>query len=101
MSEMRDRYGLELTTGSAVAAEHYVEGLDLLLEQGFGPELQFQKAVDVDEGFALAHAGLSLMQMFQGKMVQAKDTAKHAGSLALRATRRERQGVEAISLFIG
>ena len=101
MSEIRDRYGLELTTGSSVAADHYVEGLDLLLEQGFGPELQFQKAIDADEGFALAHAGLSLMQMFQGKAAQAKDTAKHAETLALRATRRERQGVEAISLFIG
>ena len=101
MSEIRDRYGLVLTTGSTLAAEHYVEGLDLLLEQGFGPDIQFQKAVDIDDGFALAHAGLSLMHMFQGRVGQAKDTAEHAKSLALRATRRERQQVEAISLFIG
>ncbi len=101
MSEIRDRYGLIVTTDSALAADHYVEGLDLLLEQGFGPEMQFQKAVEVDEGFALAHAGLSLMHMFQSRAARAKDTAKYATSLALQATRRERQQVEAISLFIG
>ena len=100
MSEIKDRYGLTLTTGSSVAAEHYVEGLDLLLEQGFGPDIRFQEAIDADQGFGLAHAGLSLMYMFQGKAVQAKETAKHASSLAFRATRREQQQVEAISLFI-
>ena len=35
---IKDRYGLTLTTSSPKAAEHYIEGLDLLLEQNFGPE---------------------------------------------------------------
>ena len=100
MPEIKDRYGLVFTTDSTVAAEHYLEGLDLLLEQGFGPDIRFQQAIDVDEGFGLAHAGLALMQMFQGNAAQAKITAKIAKDLVLRATRREQQQANAISLFV-
>ncbi len=100
MPEIKDRYGLVFTTESTVAAEHYLEGLDLLLEQGFGPDIRFQQAIEVDEGFGLAHAGLALMHMFQGKAAQAKITAKIAKDLVLRATRREQQQANAISLFV-
>ena len=39
-SHMQDRYGLPLTTSSTLAAERFIEGIDLLLEQHFGPEDQ-------------------------------------------------------------
>ena len=39
--QRQDRYGLPLTTSSALAAERFIEGIDLLLEQNFGPEEQF------------------------------------------------------------
>ncbi|MCI0887781.1 MAG: tetratricopeptide repeat protein [Chloroflexi bacterium] len=97
---LKDRYGLAMTTSSTNAAEHYVEGLDLLLEQGFGPEAEFQMAVEADDGFALAHAGLSIMQMFRGDIKEARATASHAGTLASYATRREQQHVEAVRLFV-
>ena len=32
----------------------FVEGLDLLLGQNFGPEEQFTQAIEADPGFALA-----------------------------------------------
>lgn len=98
---IRDRYGLPLTTASPKAAEHYVEGVDLLLEQCYGPEERFQQAIDADEGFALAHAGLALMQMFRSAADDAKASAARAQTLAKYASRRERQHAEAIALFIG
>ena len=53
-SQMQDRYGLPLTTSSTRAVECFVEGLDLLLGQNFGPEEQFTQAIEADPGFALA-----------------------------------------------
>lgn len=97
---IRDRYGLAITTTSPKAAEHYVEGVDLLLEQCYGPEQQFQQAIEADEGFALAHAALSMMQMFRGAAADAKASVARAQQLAGSASRRERQHVEAMSLFI-
>ena len=43
---INDRYGLTMSTDSSAAAEHYVEGLDLLLSQNFGPEEAFEKATE-------------------------------------------------------
>ncbi len=97
---IRDRYGLPLTTASPTAAEHYIEGVDLLLEQGYGPEERFNQAIEADEGFALAHAALGLMQMFRGAASDGKASAARAQTLATAATRRERQHTEAIALFI-
>ena len=97
---IRDRYGLTLTTTSASAAERYVEGVDLLLEQCYGPEQEFQQAIEADEGFALAHAALSMMQLFRGAAADAKASVARAQQLVKSATRREQQHVEAMGLFI-
>ena len=97
---IRDRYGLALTTTSPAAAEHYVEGVDLLLEQCYGPEQEFQQAIEADEGFALAHAALGMMQMFRGAAADAKTSVARAQQLVRGASRRERQHVEGIDLFI-
>ena len=96
---IKDRYGLAMTTSSAKAADHYVEGLDLFLEQGFGPEAQFQMAIEADEGFTLAHAGLSLVQMLKGSVAEARAESSRAATLALSATRREQQQAEAMMLL--
>ena len=37
---MQDRYGLPLTTSATLAAERFIEGMDLLWEQHCGPEDQ-------------------------------------------------------------
>ena len=79
---IRDRYGLAITTASPAAAEHYVEGVDILLEQGYGTEQQFQQAIEADEGFALAYAGLSMMQMLRGAAADPKASVAKARQLA-------------------
>ncbi len=95
----RDRYGLMLTTGSAVAAEHYVEGVDILLEQGYGAEEQCLQALTADASFALAHAALGLTQMVR-ENGDAQASATRAQQLVQPATRREQQHVKAVCLFI-
>ena len=97
---IRDRYGLPLSTGSTAAAEHYAEGVDLLLSLNFGPEEAFRRAVEEDEGFALAHAGISEMQMMRGEVEEAKASAERAAALAAGCLRWERRRVEAVSLFV-
>ena len=97
---IKDRYGLQMSTSSVSAAEHYTEGVDRLLEQGYGAEEGFVNAIEADEGFALAHGGLALMLMLRGQLVDAKASAERAKLLSSGITRRERQHIEAISLYI-
>lgn len=99
-SQMQDRYGLPLTTSSARAAERFVEGLDLLLEQNFGPEEQFTRAIEADPAFALAHSALAYMFHLRAQAAEAREQAQEAQVLAAGVSRRERQQVEAMALFI-
>ncbi len=99
-SATKDRYELPLTTESTKAAEQYVEGVDRFLAQIYGPELAFDDAVKADEGFALAHAAVALLQMYRMEVERAKETAVNAKKIAVNATRRERQQVDAISMVI-
>src|SRR5215475_3196214 len=99
-SQMQDRYGLPLTTSSTVAAERFIEGLDLLLEQNFGPEEQFTQAIEADPEFALAHSALAYMLHLRAQVVEARECAQEAQALAAGMSHRERQQVEAIALFV-
>src|SRR4029434_6757334 len=99
-SQMQDRYGLPLTTSSTMAAERFVEGLDLLLEQNFGPEEQFTQVIEADPGFALAHSALAYMLHLRAQVTEAREQAKQAHSLAPGLSRREQQQIEAIALFV-
>ena len=96
----RDRYGLPISTSSAAAADHYVEGIDLLLSQSYGPEERFQQAIEADDGFALAHGAMAAVLMFRVRPVEAKESVERASSLAAGTAHRERQQVEAIRLFV-
>src|SRR5262245_43719089 len=99
-SQMQDRYGLPLTTSSPMAAERFIEGIDLLLEQNFGPEEQFAQAIEADAGFALAHSALAYMLNLRAQVAEAREHAQQAQSLATGVSRREQQQIEAISLFV-
>ena len=95
----KDRYGLPLTTNSTNAAEYFVEGVDLFLEQNYGPQQRFQQAVEADEGFALAHAGLAYVYMTAARVADAREAAQRAQSLTAGISRREQQQIEAIALW--
>src|SRR4030088_2407653 len=53
-----DRYGLPLSSASAVACDAYVQGCDLLLTLYPGAIEAFDRAIAADPGFALAHAAV-------------------------------------------
>jgi tetratricopeptide (TPR) repeat protein len=99
-SHRQDRYGLPITTNSIRAAEHFIEGIDLLLEQNFGPEEQFTQAIEADAGFALAYSALAYMLHLRAQVAEARECVEQARSLATGVSRRERQQIEAIALFV-
>jgi tetratricopeptide (TPR) repeat protein len=99
-SQRQDRYGLPLTTSSTLAAERFIEGIDLLLEQNFGPEDQFTQAIEADAGFALAHSALAYMRNLRAQVAEARQCAQQARVLATGVSRREQQQIEAIALFV-
>ncbi len=72
----QDRFGMTLTTSSAAAAEFLVEGIDRLLSQNHGPELKFQEAIELDEGFAMAHGGLAYWYQQRALPEEARKTER-------------------------
>ena len=98
---VRDRYELPLTTESQQAADHYVNALDMFIAQTYGVEREFARSVEADEGLAVAHAALGLLQLYRSAPDEARKSAARAKELAVHATKRERQQVDAISLMIG
>ena len=99
-TRMKDRLGLPISTSSSTAADRFLEGLDLLLSQNYGPEERFQQAVEADEGFALAHAGLAWVDMMRGAGSDAKEGIARARDLSAGISEREKSGIEAIDLWI-
>ena len=97
---VKDRYELALTTESQQAADHYVDALDMFIAQTYGVEQEFERAVESDEGLAVAHAALGLLQLYRSAPDEAKESVARAKSLAVHATKRERQQVEAIGLMV-
>src|SRR6266516_3018725 len=98
---LRDRYGLALSSESATATERYVEGLDRQLSLNAGVEDSFRAAIEADEGFALAHAGLAFSLFYQRKAAAARASAEQARSHLGGLSRRERQHVELVATFVG
>ena len=56
--------------------------------------------MQADEGLAVAHAALGLLQLYRSAPDEAKKSVAHAKALAVNATKRERQQVEAIGLMV-
>ena len=96
----RDRFGLELTTHSAEAAERYQEGVDASLSGNVGADLSFAAAVEADPGFALGHVALGRSLQLLARMPEAQAAKARARELATATSRRERQHVETVATAI-
>ena len=95
-----DRYGLPISTSSPEAADRYGQALDVILAQQYGPEEELAVARDADEGFALVHAGLAMMQMMRMAGPLARESIKHAQEQQEGISHREQQQIEIINLWI-
>jgi len=85
-----------------VSAAHdaYVEGVGLLLAAKPGPERAFQRAIDADPEFALAHAGLARAQFMAARIPAAKAAAAKARELMPKLPERERTNAEVVLLTL-
>jgi len=97
---LQDRYDLPASTRSTAALEAYVEGVDCLLSANSGADESFDRAIDADPGFALAHIGRARSLQLQAKAADAQAAASRARALAGGATRRERGHVEALAIAV-
>jgi hypothetical protein len=88
-----DRYGNALTTSSPAARDAYVDGMDRLLSADAGIVAAFEKAVEADEGFALAHIALARTLQVQGRASEIKMPLERALKLALGTTTREQNHI--------
>ena len=71
-----------------------------MLSQDYAPEEKLRQALDIDEGFALAHGCQAYVGMIRGDAAQAKASADRASGLASGVSQREKQAIEAIGLWV-
>ena len=77
-----DRYGLTVSTASPVARDAYVAGVDLILSGNLGPGQAFQRAIDADGDFVLAHVGKARALQLRGEMPAARQAIAAANAVA-------------------
>ncbi|MDE2892667.1 MAG: hypothetical protein OXN86_09215 [Chloroflexota bacterium] len=92
MTLPNDAWGLPLTT-SDDAAEAYRQGVDRMLSYTLGVDEALERAIELDPGFALAHAQLGLFHLFRGNGKRAAELANRANELVDGATAREQRHV--------
>jgi tetratricopeptide (TPR) repeat protein len=86
---LKDRYDLALTTTSDAARDAYVEASGLALTFYPGALEAYERAIALDPGFALAHAGKALVLLRQGDVAAARAALATARSLASGVSERE------------
>jgi len=95
-----DRSGLALATSSPNAAAAYRAGVDLLLSAYPGADVRFEEAIALDQGFALAHAGLARHLQIYGRIPEAKNALALARQRVAGASAREQAHVHILGLAI-
>lgn len=96
-----DRYNFPLTTTSEEAAQHYREGVDLLLSLWPGAADALEAAITLDPEFALAHAARARLHAINAEIEKARARIALAEALVSRqGTVRERSHVGILALVI-
>ena len=84
-----DRYDLPVSTASTAARDAYVEGCELALTMYPGAVERFDRALALDPGLALAHAGKAQLFMREGKAGAARAALAAAKEAATGISARE------------
>ena len=95
----KDRYDNSLNTNSEAAVAGYIEGVDRVLAGSADMCGPFEAALAVDEGFALAHAGLARAAVLSGDMPKAKAAIARAKELAEGGDHRVGSHINALGLL--
>src|SRR5689334_1522557 len=96
----RDRYDLPLTTASDRAAAHYRNGVDCMLAAWHGAEDAFDRAIESDPGFALAHIARARLHQLNMQGKEARAMAAQAVQLGESASPRERAHIDVMAAVI-
>jgi hypothetical protein len=86
---LTDRYDLPLSTASSAARDAYVQGCGLKLTMYPGAIEAFDRAIDADPGFALAHVARAHVLLERGDPAAARRSMAAAKSLAAGLPTRE------------
>ena len=86
---LRDHYDLALTTASAAARDAYVQACGRALTFYPGALEAYDRAIAIDAGFALAHAGKAQVLLRQGEVAAARAALAAAKALASGVSERE------------
>jgi Tfp pilus assembly protein PilF len=91
---------LSLSSDSSKARESYWQATELLLGAKPFPEKAFQRAITLDPGFALAHAGEARALFMAARIPEAKAAAAKARELMPKLPERERTNAEVVLLTL-
>ena len=98
---IEDRFGVDTGTTSAKAAQLYSEGVDLALARSFGSDAKYMAAIEEDEGFAVAHSSLAVLQQQAGKQQEARQNAERGAELARSQSRRVQGYADTVEMWVG
>lgn len=98
---LQDRYGNALSTTSPAARDAYVAGLDLFLSAAPDVEDAFQRALDADPEFALAHVGIARVRQTRGDGKGAREALDQAHATSGDLSPREQGHLNMFDLLIG
>ncbi len=91
---------MTLATSSAQARDLYVKAVDNLLGGGAHMSAAFDKVVEADPGFALAHSGLARARQIQGDVAGVREAMTTARSLTGGLSAKEQSHINALGLLI-
>jgi tetratricopeptide (TPR) repeat protein len=100
-TRLTDRYGLALSTTSAIARDAYCEGCDLVLTLFPGAVAAFRRALSADPAFALAQAGLARAYQTGGDIAGARKAIAEAQARHEGLTERETSHIDVFRLLVG
>ena len=99
---LTDRYGLSVSTTSSGARDAYIEGCDLALTFYPGATRAYDRAIAMDPGFSLAHAGKAQVLIREGDVAAARAALAAAKDAATGLSEREASHVALFDiLFAG
>jgi hypothetical protein len=96
---LKDRYDNPLSTGSATAQGHYIEGVDRVLSGAGQMAAPFHAALEADPAFAIAYCGLARALVLSGDMPAAKAAMANATELNVGLPSREGAHIHTMGLL--
>lgn len=97
---LEDRFGNSLSTNSPQARDAYIEGVDHLLAASHETEAAFERAIEADPSFALAHAALARTMQIEGRGADAVSAMARANALTGGISTRELSHVTVCDLLV-